>query len=117
LIERRAFLTGLVSLVAAPAIVRAASLMPVRTPAIWRGGPVFTAWIYDPSSGQWCDARPLESPRFTGIDVNDVFTIVRHRLRLESEYLCVTEVRETREGRVRRMVRSWMPTFMGEPDI
>lgn len=30
MIERRAFLTGLISLVAAPAIVRAGSLMPVK---------------------------------------------------------------------------------------
>lgn len=30
MIERRGFITGLVSLVAAPAIVRAGSLMPVR---------------------------------------------------------------------------------------
>ncbi len=30
MIERRSFITGLISLVAAPAIVRAGSLMPVR---------------------------------------------------------------------------------------
>jgi hypothetical protein len=30
MLERRSFLTGLISLVAAPAIVRAGSLMPVR---------------------------------------------------------------------------------------
>lgn len=35
MIERRAFLTGLISLVAAPAIVRAGSLMPVKADLIW----------------------------------------------------------------------------------
>lgn len=35
MIERRAFLTGLISLVAAPAIVRAGSLMPVKANLIW----------------------------------------------------------------------------------
>lgn len=47
MMERRSFITGLISLVAAPAIVRAGSLMPVRTmvaepmiipvhPDVWR---------------------------------------------------------------------------------
>lgn len=37
MIERRKFLTGLISLVAAPAIVRAGSLMPVKAdPVDWR---------------------------------------------------------------------------------
>lgn len=34
MLERRGFLTGLISALAAPAIVRAASLMPVRT-VLW----------------------------------------------------------------------------------
>ena len=37
MLERRKFLTGLISLVAAPAIVRAGSLMPVKAdPINWR---------------------------------------------------------------------------------
>lgn len=42
-IPRRRFLIGLGALVAAPAIVRASSLMPVRCvpDAYWRDGPIF----------------------------------------------------------------------------
>lgn len=38
MLERRKFLTGLISLIAAPAIVRAGSLMPVKAPPLddWR---------------------------------------------------------------------------------
>lgn len=36
MLDRRKFLTGLISLVAAPAIVRAGSLMPVKADADWR---------------------------------------------------------------------------------
>lgn len=40
--SRRGFLTGLASVLAAPAVVRAASLMPVRAlqPAVWYLGPI-----------------------------------------------------------------------------
>lgn len=38
LINRRKLLVGLGSLIAAPAVVRAASLMPVRRPPMW--GPI-----------------------------------------------------------------------------
>lgn len=41
LIQRRSFLTGFASLFAAPAIVRAASLMPVRTVLIMPMAPQF----------------------------------------------------------------------------
>lgn len=40
LIARRSFLTGLVSSLAAPAIVRATSLMPIRT--VWRANGILT---------------------------------------------------------------------------
>ena len=43
MMERRKFITGLISLVAAPAIVRAGSLMPVKSyfdPAL-----VFNEWV------------------------------------------------------------------------
>lgn len=45
MIGRRGFITGLVSLVAAPAIVRAGSLMPVRTMLIepYGIGPMMSA--------------------------------------------------------------------------
>jgi hypothetical protein len=39
LIGRRSFLAGLGSLIAAPAVVRAASLMPVRAPKLLLGPP------------------------------------------------------------------------------
>lgn len=44
-IARRSFLTGLISLVAAPAIVRAGSLMPVRAMVIIEPRPIFTSSI------------------------------------------------------------------------
>lgn len=62
MIHRRGLLLGLASALAAPAIVRAASLMPVSAAALhdaalqgiavdWGRGPDFTAfmkWTYDP---------------------------------------------------------------------
>lgn len=45
MIGRRGFLTGLVALMAAPAIVRVESLMPVRSPAIIRVSPINLAEI------------------------------------------------------------------------
>ena len=46
LLPRRSFLTGLgLSLLAAPAVVRAASLMPVRTPiTLWTPPLVVVQW-------------------------------------------------------------------------
>lgn len=56
--SRRGFLTGLASVLAAPAVVRAASLMPVRAllPAGWHLGPVSAIpylnvqpeWVWNP---------------------------------------------------------------------
>ena len=43
ILSRRGFLAGLSSLLAAPAVVRAAALMPIkvwRPPLIWRGGMI-----------------------------------------------------------------------------
>lgn len=71
MLERRKFLTGLTGLICAPAIVRAASIMPVRServdrkrwflqmdPLPWdgQGGSDFVIKSYDDSGNQGLDA-------------------------------------------------------------
>lgn len=48
MIERRSFITGLIALIAAPTIVRAGSLMPVRQMihVVEYEGPIFTPPLY-----------------------------------------------------------------------
>lgn len=48
MIGRRSFITGLIALVAAPAIVRAGSLMPIKQMihAVEYEGPIFTPPLY-----------------------------------------------------------------------
>lgn len=67
MIERRSFITGLVSLVAAPAIVRAGSLMPVRV--VVEAEPM---WI-PVGNSQWRDL--LDAQR----EINMRHSLVRAR--------------------------------------
>jgi hypothetical protein len=55
-LPRRTFLTGLVSLIAAPAVVRAEALMPI---AVWR--PTFGFISHGGGMGPWvtCNKRAL----------------------------------------------------------
>ncbi len=58
MIPRRAFLSGLVGIVAAPAIVSRANIMAVRSIArfnvVWKFGlDGWTVWTYDFVTGEW----------------------------------------------------------------
>ena len=70
IIARRGFLAGLGSLFAAPAIVRAESLMPVKLvdfsppPA-----PVFVFQALDTVSGKWVDLERVLAPKAGFFDV------------------------------------------------
>lgn len=54
MLTRRSFLTNVVGLLCAPAIVRAESLMPVRSPRILRGYTAFDAGVF------YCPYIPLQ---------------------------------------------------------
>jgi hypothetical protein len=69
-IERRIFITGLISLVAAPAIVRAGSLMPVRVMG-----------YNPPLSGKAIALMMQESPLFQEGDLIYRGVIIREYLR------------------------------------
>jgi hypothetical protein len=56
-LTRRTLITGLVSLVAAPAIVRASSLMPVRVVPQLASSPDFLTFLTDEDA--WQVATPL----------------------------------------------------------
>jgi len=56
IIQRRAFITGLVSLMAAPAIVRVASLMPVK---VFEPGEILYKTIHWQTFGFY-ERRPIE---------------------------------------------------------
>lgn len=56
-IHRRAFITGLVGLIAAPAIVRASSLMPVRSLRLDPGLETLNHWVN--RNGVWVVDRQI----------------------------------------------------------
>ena len=62
MIHRRSFITGLVSLIAAPAIVRAGSLMPVRV--MVQRPPTLGEWLDEMAKAQrrYCAAVGLPYP-------------------------------------------------------
>ena len=64
ILPRRKFLVGAAAFLAAPAIVRASSLMPVKAEKIIKAGEyvwvhmgprVDDAWVYDTTRGSWRD--------------------------------------------------------------
>jgi len=61
--NRRGFLTGALGLLAAPAIVRASSIMPVSAqPMAWRwvsAEPIITGWAYRRNPGTFGDLNLL----------------------------------------------------------
>ena len=68
-LSRRSLITGLISLVAAPAIVRAGSLMPVKQmiePVRFAVGPVYVGerWFWvkclEPTIIQWSVVHPTQ---------------------------------------------------------
>lgn len=86
MIERRSFLTGLIALVAAPAIVRAGSLMPVKqmigVPEY--EGPIFTPSLHvlygDLKIGDWITFSGFSSVRDVREFVVTGITSSGHRL-------------------------------------
>lgn len=69
MIERRSFITGLIALIAAPAIVRVGSLMPIRQMihVVEYEGPIFTPPLHilygDLKIGDWVTFPSFHSVR------------------------------------------------------